>query len=111
MVLPQEYHVPCGPVALLIGKTALIGILLLVLREWQKFEWQLVPVTQLTVRNRLLLEQHRARCPVEYIPLTPGHCHLQLQLCQGRADWRTELKSVVPGVSKVTHIPMLILVA
>ncbi|GFW23377.1 transposable element Tc1 transposase [Trichonephila clavipes] len=52
-------------------------------------------MTQQTVRNRLLQGQPRARCPVARIPLTPSHCHLRHQCCQGRAHWRTEWRSVV----------------
>ncbi|GFU68034.1 transposable element Tcb2 transposase [Trichonephila clavipes] len=52
-------------------------------------------VTQRTVRNWLLQGQLLTRHPVACIPLTPRHCRLRRQRCQARANWRTELRSVV----------------
>ncbi|GBN59442.1 Transposable element Tc1 transposase, partial [Araneus ventricosus] len=52
-------------------------------------------MTQLTVTNRLLQGQLRARRPVACIPLTPNHCRLRREWRRAKAHWRTEWRSVV----------------
>ncbi|GFS63078.1 transposable element Tc1 transposase [Trichonephila clavipes] len=52
-------------------------------------------VTQQTVRHQLLQGHLRVSYNVARIPLTPRHCFLQRQWCEGRTPWKTEWRSVV----------------